>query len=61
MMGFRFKVTGEAGICHTTTQKAIKRSAPVTAPFDSLFYFALLWICEGRLIPEFGRMNGLKD
>jgi hypothetical protein len=48
MMGFRFKVTGEAGICHTTTQKAIKRSAPVTAPFNSLFYFALLWICEGR-------------
>jgi len=36
-MGFRFKVTGEAGICLTTTQKAIKRSAPVTAPFDSLF------------------------
>jgi len=39
MMGFRFKVTDEAGICLTTTQKAIKRSAPVTAPFDSLFLF----------------------
>jgi hypothetical protein len=39
-MGFRFKITGEAGICLTTTQKAIKRSAPVIAPFDSLFLFA---------------------